>query len=232
MTLATILNDVCDEVGIGRPTTYFGNSDPTARQLVALAQTEGKDLARRASWEALIREIVHTVLATEDQGAITTIAPGFRSFINRTQWNRSRQWPLEGPDSPQVWQNRKATVNTGIFNAFRLRGRHLFINSPTAGETVAFEYNSEYFCESGAGVDQTAWAADTDLPLLDEFLIKLGLIWRLKAKKGLDYGEDFRLYEVRVKDAVAQDGGAPVLNMGDPPAYAPGIGVPEGSWNL
>jgi len=231
-TLADILNAVCDETGIGRPTQYFGSTDPTARQLVALAQTEGQDLARRARWENLIRETTHTVLATEDQGAIATIAPGFRSFISQTQWNRSRQWPLEGPDTPQIWQTRKATVNTSIFNAFRLRGGHLFINSPTAGETVAFEYNSKYFCESAAGTDQTAWAADTDVPLLDDFLMKLGLIWRFKHKKGLDYGEDFRLYEERVAEAVAQDGGATVLNMADPPAYAPMIGVPEGSWDL
>lgn len=233
MTLSTILNQVCDEVGIGRPTTYFGNTDPTARQLVALAQTEGKDLMRRTRWENLIREATHTVISTEDQGAITTIAPGFRSFINRTQWNRSKQWPLMGPDSPQMWQMRAATVNTGTFNNFRLRGSRLLIKNPTVGETLAFEYNSKYFCEASGGTDQTAWAADTDLPLLDEDLMTWGLIWRFKKAKGLDYGEDFRLYEERVADAIGQDGGAPVVSMDDDEGYAmPGVGIPEGSWDV
>lgn len=233
MTLGTILDAVCDEIGIGRPTTYFGNTDPTARQIVALAQTEGADLARRTRWENLIREVTLVTIAALDQGAMTTIAPGFRSFINRAQWNRTRQWPLGGPDSPQLWQMRRATVNSGVFNRFRLRGNHLFIEPiPTAGDTIAFEYNSKYFCTSSDDTDQTAWAADTDLPSLDDFLIKLGLIWRLKQKKGFDYGEDFRLYEERVTDAIGQDGGAPTLNMGDPPEYCPTIGVPDGSWAL
>jgi hypothetical protein len=231
-TLASILNEVCDEVIGSRPTQFFGSTDPTARQLVALAQTEGKDLMRRTRWENLIREATHTVISTDDQGAITTIAPGFRSFIDRTQWNRSKQWPLRGPDSPQVWQMRQATVNSGTFNNFRLRGGRLLIDAPVAGETIAFEYNSKYFCQSAALAAQTAWAADTDIPLLDEDLIKWGLIWRFRKAKGLDYGEDFRLYEERVADAIGQDGGAPAVNMGDPQAYGPGIGVPEGSWNL
>jgi hypothetical protein len=233
VTLATILNSVCDEIGIGRPTTYFGNTDPTARQLVALAQTECEDLMSRTRWENLIREATHTTLAAESQGAIATIAPGFRSFIARTQWNRTRQWPLGGPDSPQMWQTRQATVNTGVFNNFRLRGGLLMITpAPPAGETIAFEYNSEYFCESGAGTDQTAWTADTDVPLLTARLIKWGLIWRFRKAKGLDYGEDFRLYEERVVDAIAQDGSAPVLDMSDPVDYVPQIVAPEGSWNI
>lgn len=233
MTLKTILDEVCDEIGIGRPTTYFGNTDPTARQLVALAQTEGKDLARRTRWENLVREVTHVTLAAEDQGAIATLAPGYRSFINRTQWNRSKQWVMNGPDTPQIWQMRKATANTGTFNNFRLRGGRLLITpAAPAGETIAFEYNSLYFCEAGSGTDQTAWAADTDLPLLDEFLIKLGLIWRFRRAKGLDYGEAFALYEARVVDAIGQDGAAAILDMGDSMSYAPTIGVPEGSWSL
>lgn len=232
MNFSEICDAVCDEVGVGRPSTYFGNTDGTARQMIALMQTEGNDLARRTRWENLIREAVHTTLAQEDQGAITTIAPGYRSFINRTQWNRDRQWPLR-PDTPQIWQSRKATANTGIFNNFRLRGGKLLMTpAPPAGETVAFEYNSKYFCQSAALVAQAAWAADTDLPLLDEFLMKLGLLWRFKKSKGLDYGEEFRLYEERVADAIGQDGGAAALNMGDSGGYQPGIGAPEGSWNL
>jgi hypothetical protein len=233
MTLATILDRVCDEVGIGRPTTYFGSTDPTARQLVALAQTEGRDLLQRTRWENAIREATHTTLAQADQGAIATIAPGFRSFINRTQWNRTQQWPLGGPDTPQIWQMRQATVNTGVFSNFRLRGSRLLITpTPTAGQTIAFEYNSLYFCESAAGTDQTAWTADTDLPLLNEFLMTLGIIWRLRKAKGLDYGEDMGTYEQNVANAVAQDGGAPVLDMQEPVQPIPTVIVPDGSWSV
>jgi hypothetical protein len=47
-----------------------------------------------------------------------------------------------------------------------------------------FEYQSTYFCQSSAGADQSAWAADTDVGVLDENLMELGVIWRFKKKNG------------------------------------------------
>jgi len=50
--LATILNTVCDEIGLPRPAQYISSVDPTARQLVALAQREGNELSMRpGAWE-------------------------------------------------------------------------------------------------------------------------------------------------------------------------------------
>ena len=72
---------------------------------------------------------------------------------------------------------------------------------------------------------------DADTPKHSEQLIVLGLIWRWKAAKGLDYAEDFAKYERRVVDAMGRDAGKARLFM-DGTTYdiQPVILVPRGSF--
>ena len=54
--------------------------------------------------------------------------------------------------------------------------------------------------------DTFTTSADTDTGILDEELMTLGLKWRWKKSKGLDYAEDFSSYEIRVQKAMQNDG--------------------------
>ena len=58
-------------------------------------------------------------------------------------------------------------------------------------------------------------AADTDTGILDETTMEMGITWRFKAAHGLDYAEDYRQYQLEVRQAVARNGSAPVLQMDD-----------------
>jgi len=94
-----------------------------------------------------------------------------------------------------------------------------------------FEYQTINFCESSGGTDQSAWAADTDVGLLDENLMQMGIVWRFKKKNGLDYSEDFRIYEQKLANETARVGGKKVLDMAGGNQSNTGIYVPEGSWS-
>ena len=73
MSLLTIIQDTTDRLGIIRPSSVVGSSDPQVRQLLALAQQEGKELSRRHNWTALINEKTFTAALTAAQsGAIPT----------------------------------------------------------------------------------------------------------------------------------------------------------------
>ena len=48
--------NVADFTGFERPTTVIDNTDPIARQLLALAQREGKQLMRVSDWAILKKE--------------------------------------------------------------------------------------------------------------------------------------------------------------------------------
>lgn len=55
--------------------------------------------------------------------------------------------------------------------------------------------------------------ADTDIFILDEFLIQLGVAWRFLEAKGLDYTAKLAEYKAEVDKSIARDGGARPLML-------------------
>lgn len=230
MTLLSLIRDVCAEVGVPRPSAVYAATDPTMRAMLSHAQEEGATLARLGPWQALRKEKTFTSLAAETQTAM--VATDLASFVNGTFWNRTRRRPLIGPVTPQEWQRMKASTTSPVNDTFTYRGNDILINpAPSAGHTFAYEYQSKNWCESSGGTDQAAWAADTDVGLLDERLMKLGIIWRFKKQRGLAFDADYALWEFAVRDALAKESPHDIVNFSDAPGpVRPRIWTQEGDW--
>lgn len=209
MTCLSIIQDVSTELGgFAQPiNAALTSSDPQILQLVALLNKEGKELAKRPEqgWQALNFDASFTTVAAEIQGAINTIAPNYKYIINDTIYNTTRRWPVFGAISPQQWATQKALFALVPYNQYRIVGGNIcFIPTPTAGDTCTFQYQSKNWATNGATTYST-FTADAQTSLLDEDLLALGLKWRWKAEKGLDYAEDFATYERSVNDAMGRD---------------------------
>lgn len=232
MTCLSIIQNTSRRLGLLSPNAAVSSTDPQILQMLALLNEEGQELADRYQWQSLTQEATFTTLASESQGSIATIAPGMKFILNETMWDRSQMIPVRGSISPQRWQQRKASVTTGPYPDYRIRGGLLLMSPPpAAGLNVAFEYVSSNWVSKNAGGTASEWSSDLDTSLLSEQLLTLGLIWRFKEVKGFKYEEDFRKYERQVTDAMARDGSKPVLNANGP-AYVWGAGTPEGSWPI
>lgn len=234
-TLLTVVQEVARRLAIPSPTTVLGSTDFQVLQLYSLLQ-EGLDaLSDRGRWEGLINEATWVTTATEDQGAITTLASnGYRYLLPETLWDRTEMLPLLGPVSPSEWQALKAIVLTGPRYSFRLRrGKFIVTPAPPAGHTWAFEYASENYILAADGTTyKKRFTLDTDTILLPEQIVEMDLRWRWKREKGLDYAEDFNTAERMIVNAIGRDGSKRVLFMderGDR-SVQPGIFVPSGSW--
>ena len=233
MTLLTLVQNASDTIGLARPSAVVSSTDGNVRTLLSLANTEGRELLERYSWPATQIEVTHTTLAAELQVVMTTIAPGFGYIINDTFWDRTLTQPVTGPLKPSEWQALKARTATGPYASYRLRGGSLYAYpAPAAGNTWVFEHQSTYFCQSSGGTNQSAWAADTDIGVLDENLMELGVVWRFKKKNGLDYSEDYRVYEQKLANEMARVGGKRALIMNAGGGGSTGIFTPEGSWSV
>ena len=235
MSLLSTLQNVCNRVGLNAPSYVIGNTDPQVSQLLALLNEEGEDLAQRAQWQVLTKEASFTTVATETQGAMSTIAPGMKFIVNDTIWNRDLRRPVFGPLESQRWQQLKAMAMQGPFNQFRIRGDSLLmIPAPAAGQTCYFEYVTTYWVHDAVSTtDRSSYASDDDVAYLDESLLALGVAWRWKAMKGFDFTIDQEKYEQRVLNAISRDGSKDVLNMGSARwDIYPGVIVPSGSWTL
>lgn len=213
------------------PGSIVGNTNKTATLLLALAKEEGESLRTQGTWTAQQREWTITTVA----GQATYDPPArFRRPINRTWWDRSNNWRMIYA-SPATWQQLKSGLITeGVFRYFRFRDGQIEIHPTpsTAGETLVLEYLTDAYCTDSGGTNQEEWAADTDLPLLPEYLFRAGLKWRFKKEHGLPYLDDRDAYERMVEEAFGGDGGAPQIAIDGSSRIFPadGINVPEGSW--
>lgn len=235
MTLLTIIEDVCDAVGITKPTSVVGNTAEDITQLLQLSQLEGKALADEYDWDSLLVQATFTTLATEIQGTVDSLAPGFKKFINESQWNRTVRYGMN-PMTPQDFQALTAVGFVTPYPEYRIRGANFIIYpAPAAGQLVAFEFvTKNWILDPDGTTTKSRWSNDDDTALLDEDIITLGTIWRYLKVHGFDYAEDFRQYEIRKANGMCRDGGKPRKqldsgNLHDGPFFP---NLPEGNWPL
>lgn len=235
MTLLELIKKQSIRTGLGTINTVTGSTDNRIIQLMHLLEEEGTDLAQRHTWQGLTQEATLTTTATESQGSLSSLAPGYRFIKNGTFWDRTDQLPIIGPVSDKDWQSLKARTNTGPRYQYRIRGDELLSNpAPAAGHTWAFEFQSNNWILDVDGVTRKSeFTSDTDTFLLPDNILLLGLRWRWLAEKGFNYSEVFNMYEAQIKDAMARDGSKPTIYSDDQYLnIRPGVYVPEGNWPL
>jgi len=210
--------NVADFTGFERPTSIISNTDPIARQLLALAQREGKQLMRMSDWAILKKE--HT-FSTSNGTAAYALPSDFDRLVLETSYNRSDNDILTGPISSAEYQLvNHGMATTGTTEKFRLKAASNALKfeldpTPSSTQTIGFEYVSNQFCQSSGGSGQAVWTADTDTGILDETTMEMGITWRFKSSHGLDFAEDFRQYQLEVRQAIARNGSAPILQLDD-----------------
>lgn len=240
LTLLALIQEHCRRQALLVPTVVMSSQDDQLLQLVGGLNEILDDLLDRREWAELQREATFTSVASEDQGALTTLAPlGFKHIINETIFDRTSRLPLFGPRNASQWQGYKALPTTGPYYKYRIRGGHILVNpAMPADHSMAFEYMSSWSVVDGVNIAQPYkqyFSLDEDTCLFpDKFLI-LGLRWWWKKEKGFRYAEDFRFYETAVAEAAGHDGSKPQLSLnGDCGGVGtqPGVFVPYGSWSV
>ena len=227
MTALTIVQNACTELGIASPTSCFASTDRVIVQMRNLMNREGELLRDSYPWTRLVTE---KTFSTAAQAIQTSAVPAdFGWFLNDSMWNRTTGRQIAGPISPSDWQREQVYPSIAAPEAsFMFRGGDILITpSPTASQTVAYEYVSKNWAEASGGTDLSRMTADTDVAFLSESLITLGIIWRWRKSKGLDYAEDFRTYEIEKAKAIARDGGSKTYNLAGRMVRAPAGNIPE-----
>lgn len=232
-TLLQIVQQFCKTSGLIPPTVVVGSSDDQIVQILGLINEGLDELVPKYKWTQLKLRASFATVAVENQGTLTTLAPGFKSLIPNTLWDESSKLPAHGSITPQdsqvlrIWGQRTATP------AYReVQGQLHIIPAPDAGHQLSFEYNSQFPVLAASGLTSKQYFdVDTDTCLLPDNLIILDLRWRWKSEKGLSYAEHMRTFETVCKQTYVDSLGAANLSMACPTKQArPGIVIPAGSW--
>jgi hypothetical protein len=143
---------------------------------------------------------------------------GYDRIQDRTQWDKSKHWEMLGPETPQMWQWLKSGyISTGPRIRWRIMGGYFQIWPATSSpEYLGFEYISNAFALSAAGVPKTSFTADTDTCIFPDGLMITGLKMMYQQAKGL--GSEFvDKFQELLGIAKANDGGSADLHMAPNP---------------
>jgi hypothetical protein len=113
MNVLELVQAVCDELLITRPTTVAVTSDPQTRQLMALLNRLGVDIARQYTWQRLIRENILTTVAIETTGDTTA---GSAVISNLDTTGITTQFAVSGPGTTPFAQVISIGVNEVTLN--------------------------------------------------------------------------------------------------------------------
>lgn len=232
MTVLSIVQETCDLLSLPRPLTVFSSTDLNVRLLTALLKEEIEEL-HTFDWQRLIREHTFVTVAAAEQ--TNGFPDDARRLISGSFFNRTTRRPLRGPISPQEWQAIQAQpVAASAYIAWRERDDAFLVTpTPAAGETIAYEYITRTKAIAEDDEEKNDISADTDTILVAESLVRLGLRWRFRQAKGLDYAEDMATYERKKHNARAVNGSAsPTLNIGrgGNSGLSLGANIQDGDW--
>jgi hypothetical protein len=214
-TLKTLVNNVLPEIGFTQVTSVVGNANQTAALAFALANREGRSLAKK-DWRVLVKR---NTITTASSAESYSLPSDFDRFIHGTEWNASTQDRMFGPVADDYWQADLSglTVIT-LEDRFQLRAdgntSRLWIRPvPTASEELSFFYAANSWCRSNGGQRKSSFTADDDVLLLDDYVFELGLKWRILQAQKRDFQVELAEYTLELKKAMARDGGMQTLRI-------------------
>jgi len=208
MTLLSIAEEILRETKSAViPTSIIGNSQDAAKQVLEALNIAIINVSRANDWEELQdQHTFNSVASTEGYD----LPADFDSIIDNTFWNTTRLRTVIGPTTPQDWRILNNSTITGATanDYFRIRkGQTLIFPIPTAIEGYIYEYMTDLRVNSSVGVGQTGWEADTDVPNIDEYLVRLYATWRFLKMQGKPYAEELLQSNLALTERISKNGG-------------------------
>lgn len=221
-TVLSVIQTAATEMGLAPPVSGF-SPIVQSQQLTALYNATGEMLVKRRVWRELFRE--HTFQAQANVPAYP-LPPDFGRPISQTEWDRTNRWPMIGPETPQQWQWLKSGIlSTGPRERFRLVGNTLEI-WPVPGSTtvplpveLSYYYVGKWWVEDDTGQRKAKATKDDDTCVFDDRLMVSGVKLRFYQAKGFDTTSFAADFQANLDDALAQDGGAPILSLSREPQF-------------
>ena len=141
------------------------------------------------------------------------------STVNRTHWDKSKRWEMVGPESAQQWEwLLSGYISTGPRIRWRIFSNKFQIwPGMNAGELLGFEYRSNSWAESVAGVAKTSFTADDDTAIYPDRLMVLGTKLKYFEAKGFDTTALYRDYLMELETSIGQDTASPNLSFAPRP---------------
>lgn len=209
MTIGTAIAKAALRVTGDRLGSAFSNTAQIAVELCDLANEVAADIAESHQWQGLTR--IGSFTGDGVQTSFPRPADYDRMLIGGgLQRQGSWLWNYRHVPSVQEWLHIQNGAFVGIRNAWIILGDQFQFNPAPTGVTN-FPYLSNLYARAENGDLKAEFDQDDDTFVLDEKLLTLGMIWRYREQKGLEYAEDMMNYEAALSQRQVRDAGPSVI---------------------
>lgn len=200
-TILEICREVADLAATKRPNDLFDTRSQQEAIFLSVAKSTLDSLMRYGDWQELVKDGCLRTIEKTDSYKISDFAPDFYCLINNTIYIKDTGERIIGAITPAQWRKEKIfnSESTGI--RFKIQnGMFKFLTPPAGGMKIVFQYRSDSVVwDFNTFAEKSDITANTDVPLFDEYLVKLGILWRWLKRSGLDYSEEYEEYRREIK---------------------------------
>lgn len=227
MSLLALVKTVMEGNGWKIPViSVAASQDPNIRQAFVLANKELESLAYSRTWPILVTE---QTLALVGGQAEYPLPADFHHLVTPSVYNKSQYYRIKGNLQPMEFIRYISNNGGGPnmpYTGFRILPATKTLRvvpTPQQADEVVYFYVSSNLVLSAAATPQPRYAADDDVAVVDETLLEMGLTWRWRQKKGLDYSAEIAEYNGTVTKRYAQQLALSDFPIGAsiPPGQAP-----------
>ncbi|MGY3527281.1 hypothetical protein ACVISU_000049 [Bradyrhizobium sp. USDA 4452] len=217
MSILSCLQQAMPLCGLPAPAQAVSSTDPNVQKFVQLAQDIGDELRERFFWRNL--NIAGQI--TGDGSTTLFTLPGDWAELSAGQQFFSSLYPtlpIYGPVTNEQLAQMKSAPSFPTRPVWRIIGGVLELwPAIGSGEIITFNYYSTNWVSNATGLQrQPTFLLDSDFSMIDELVLRRGLVWRWKQSKGLDYAEDFRRYEMSLNRASGREDAERIVRMASP----------------
>lgn len=196
-----ICQDVANVACVQSPVSLFGNISQNEQIFLSVAKDALAGLLRYGDWQELTKDGVLKTREGRTDYLITEFCPDFYQLLNNTVYIKDGSEKVIGSISPEQWQRDKYFHDDSGKVKFKIQNSMFrFLTPPPAGTKIVFQYRSAVIAyDQGMFSEKTELTENTDIPIFDEYLVKLAIRWRLQSRNGQNYQEEYSEYEKECK---------------------------------
>jgi hypothetical protein len=219
LTLITVTRDVCAVVGVAAPTSVFAGigTNRTMFEMLACAN----EMAQRIAYDTRDWTMLRTsaTLVGDDIATAFDLPSNYkRMLLTSNVWRSTdTQQPMSFYSDTDEWLQRRTANEGDNLGEWTIYGGQIHIDPIMAtGVTARFSYLDKNCVKLASGGVGDRFQSDDDIFRLDERLLKLGMTYDWKMKKGSPYAEDMGTYSDAIANVMGHDKPAPIIIGGRP----------------
>lgn len=194
-----------------RPNQFFGSSEQFEAELCDWANEVAHDISQRNEWQALTK-----VQTFSGNGEVTEydFPADYDRQLLRSDVVTSNSYPFgyfHIPDINEFLAVKQAGF-TGYPGVWTIYGGKMHVSpAPGAGVHSHYPYISKNWAKDANGNPKDQFTADTDSFVLSNHLLTLGIVWRWRENKKLDYTADLEAFNEHFSLEAAKDKGSRII---------------------